>query len=319
MGRINHPARQNLRIIPLKLAHEQWFLQYSPYLYYNEHCILLNENHTPMKINRQTLEKIFDFLDYLPHYFVGSNADLPIVGGSILSHDHFQGGRHQFPMEKAEDIYTIYYEKYPKVKGSILKWPLSVIRLKSKDKKDLIELGEKIILKWSSYEDRDNEIIPFTGSQPHNTITPIGRFKNGVYELDVVLRNNRTNHEYPQGIFHPHSEVHHIKKENIGLIEVMGLAVLPSRLLEEGEIMKKFLLGQSLRDDDYLKLAIHKNFCNELLQKHRITEENVMEIIKDGIGLRFVSALKHAGVFKEDDKGRAGFLKFVNKLGWREI
>lgn len=319
MGRLNHPARQNLRVIPVKLASEQWFLQYSPYLYYNEHCILLNEKHTPMKINRKTLEKMLDFLDFLPHYFVGSNADLPIVGGSILSHDHFQGGRHEFAIEKAEEVVRLTFNGFPKVMAAILKWPLSVIRLKSESKIELIELGEEIINKWRSYEDLDNDIIPYTNLQPHNTVTPIVRFKDGIYQLDIVLRNNRTNEEHPQGIFHPHKEVHHIKKENIGLIEVMGLAVLPSRLLSETELMKKYLLGQSLSADDCKQLEIHRNFCDELLKGQLITEDNVMKVIKEGIGKRFVQALRHGAVFKEDVIGRHGFLMFLNKLGWREV
>lgn len=319
MGRLNHPARQNLRVIPVKLAGEKWFLQYSPYLYYNEHCILLKEKHDPMKINRKTLEKMLDFLDFLPHYFVGSNADLPIVGGSILSHDHFQGGRYEFAMEKAEEVYRLSFNGFPKVRAAVLKWPLSVIRLKSESKLELIELGEEIITGWSVHEDLDNDIIPYTNSQPHNTVTPIVRCKNGIYELDIVLRNNRTSEEHPQGIFHPHKEVHHIKKENIGLIEVMGLAVLPPRLLRETELMKKYLLGQSLLEDDYRCFDIHRNFCDELLKGQVITEKNVMDVIKEGIGERFVLALQHGGVFKEDEIGIKGFLKFLNKLGWREF
>ncbi len=319
-GRFNHPARQNLRIIPMTLGGENWFLQYSPYLYYNEHCILLNEEHIPMKIDRRTLEKMLDFLDQLPHYFVGSNADLPIVGGSILSHDHFQGGRHPFPMEGAQEIRSFEIPGDAATTASILKWPLSVIRLKSADKQRLVELGTQILNHWRSYKDEGAQILPYTGTEPHNTITPIARMKNGVYELDLVLRNNRRDEEYPLGIFHPHQEVHNVKKENIGLIEVMGLAVLAARLLTEMKLIEKQLLKKPLTEDEWQLIEKHKDLCQELLVTHQsIGQDNASELIKQAVAEKFILALKHAGVFKEDECGKRGFLRFIQSLGWSEI
>ena len=235
-GRMNHPARQNHRIIPVTLTNEPWFLQYSPYVYYNEHCILFSGEHRPMKISRGSFERVLEFVDIFPHYFVGSNADLPIVGGSILSHDHFQGGHHDFPMAVAEAEETFTIKGFEDITVEKVKWPMSVIRLRGESKEKLVDLSDKILTAWRGYSDEKCEILAFTGDTPHNTITPIARKKNGAYEIDLVLRNNRTSEEYPLGIFHPHQELHHIKKENIGLIEVMGLAVLPGRLKEE---MKK--------------------------------------------------------------------------------
>ena len=318
-GRLNHPARQNLRIIPLDLGGEQWFLQYSPYLYYNEHCILLNEDHKPMSIDRRTLVKMMDFLVKLPHYFVGSNADLPVVGGSILSHDHFQGGRHLFPMEEAEEIRTFKIPGFSQVRASILKWPLSVIRLKSEDKDSLIELGDKVITYWRSYRDESLGIIPYTKDEPHSTITPIARFKDGSYELDLVLRNNRRDESYPLGIFHPHEDVHNIKKENIGLIEVMGLAVLPARLLTETKLIEKYLLKYPLTQGEREIIGKHMDLCKEILSREdSINQSNVENIVKEVIGEKFVLALKDAGVFKEDPEGQRGFLQFIESLGWQQ-
>lgn len=318
-GRLNHPARQNLRIIPLELKGEQWFLQYSPYLYYNEHCILLNEKHIPMKIERGTLEKMLDFLDKFPHYFVGSNADLPVVGGSILSHDHFQGGRHRFAMEDAKELVMFTIPQFGEVKAAILKWPLSVIRLRSNNKAMLIELGSQIIHQWRSYKDESADILPYTGDEPHNTITPIARVKNGFYELDLILRNNRKDERHPLGIFHPHEEVHNVKKENIGLIEVMGLAVLPPRLLPESRLMEKYLLKKSLNEKEKELIEKHMDICGEILDKKvTLNEGNALEFVKDAIGKRFVLALQHAGVFKEDEEGQQSFHRFLRSLGWKE-
>ena len=320
MGSVNHPARQNLRIIPMKLAGEKWFLQYSPYLYYDEHCIVLNGLHTPMVINRKTLEKMFDFLGLFPHYFVGSNADLPIVGGSLLGHDHFQGGNYKFPMEKAEVRCKYVIPGYEGVSIYTLNWPLSTIRLVSEDGDKLVELGEKVINHWKNYEDKSVQIIPFTENEPHNTVTPIARINNHVLELDIALRNNRRNDEYPVGIFHPHEEVHHIKKENIGLIEVMGLAVLPPRLLKETLAMEKFLLDVDMEREENTILEKHLDFCNELKQRKRdINRSNVKGIIKEAIGERFVTALKAAGVFKDDKPGHEGFDRFIKSMGWEQV
>lgn len=318
-GRLNHPARQNLRIIPLKLKGENWFLQYSPYLYYNEHCILLNEKHIPMKIERGTLEKMLDFLDRFPHYFIGSNADLTVVGGSILSHDHFQGGRNIFPIEDAKELGIFTIPEFSEVRASILKWPLSVIRLKSKDKEKLVSLGEQIIHHWRSYKDESAGILPYTADEPHNTITPIARLKGGSYELDIVLRNNRSDEKHPLGIFHPHQEVHNVKKENIGLIEVMGLAVLPSRLMQESRLMEKYLLDNPLTKEEKAIIEKHMYLCKEILDKHEtVNESNVEAYVREAIGEKFVLALKHAGVFKEDEKGQGGFRRFLSSLGWQE-
>jgi len=319
-GRINHPGRQNLRIIPLKLGDEQWYLQYSPYLYYNEHCILLNRVHTPMVINRNTLVKMMDFINIFPHYFIGSNADLPVVGGSILSHDHFQGGRHQFPMEMAKEIRRFNIPQFKDVRGSILKWPLSVVRLKSKDKEKLIELGDQIIKEWRGYKDEVVGIIPFSQNEPHNTITPIARKEEGFYVLDLVLRNNRRDDNHPLGIFHPHQEVHNVKKENIGLIEVMGLAVLPPRLFIETKLVERYLLKCDLSQEERGTIEKHMNLCKEILYENRVINKgNVEDIVKKAIGEKFVLALKHAGVFKEDEKGQDSFGKFLKTLGWIEI
>lgn len=316
-GRMNHPARQNHRIIPVTLTNEPWFLQYSPYVYYNEHCILFSGEHRPMKISRGSFERVLEFVDIFPHYFVGSNADLPIVGGSILSHDHFQGGHHDFPMAVAEAEETFTIKEFEDVAVEKVKWPMSVIRLRGESKEKLVDLSDKILTAWRGYSDEKCEISAFTGDTPHNTITPIARKKNGSYEIDLVLRNNRTSEEYPLGIFHPHQELHHIKKENIGLIEVMGLAVLPGRLKEEmkilGELMLKENAAELIRADE--KVEKHADWYEEILAKYKnITAENVENIIKVEIGIAFSKVLENAGVYKQDEDGKAGYRRFIELL-----
>lgn len=316
-GRMNHPARQNHRIIPVTLTNEPWFLQYSPYVYYNEHCILFSGEHRPMKISRGSFERVLEFVDIFPHYFVGSNADLPIVGGSILSHDHFQGGHHDFPMAKAEAEETFTIKGFEDVAVEKVKWPMSVIRLRGKSKEKLVDLSDKILTAWRGYSDEKCEIFAFTGDTPHNTITPIARKKNGAYEIDLVLRNNRTSEEYPLGIFHPHQELHHIKKENIGLIEVMGLAVLPGRLKEEMKILEELMVEKNavslIRENE--KVEKHADWCEEILAKYEnITAENVENIIKVEIGIAFSKVLENAGVYKQDEEGKAGYRRFIEFL-----
>ena len=316
-GRMNHPARQNHRIIPVTLTNEPWFLQYSPYVYYNEHCILFSGEHRPMKISRGSFERVLEFVDIFPHYFVGSNADLPIVGGSILSHDHFQGGHHDFPMAVAEAEETFTIKGFEDVTVEKVKWPMSVIRLRGKSKEKLVDLSDKILTAWRGYSDEKCEILAFTGDTPHNTITPIARKKNGAYEIDLVLRNNRTSEEYPLGIFHPHQELHHIKKENIGLIEVMGLAVLPGRLKEEMKLLEKLMVEKNaaslIRENE--KVEKHADWCEEILKKYEsITAENVENIIKVEIGIAFSKVLENAGVYKQDEEGKAGYRRFIEFL-----
>ena len=313
-GRLNHPARQNHRIIPLQIGGESWYFQYSPYVYYNEHCIVLNSKHTPMVINKSTFKKLFDFIKIFPHYFVGSNADLPIVGGSILSHDHFQGGHFEFAMERAE------IEKYFTIKGfedietGILKWPMSVIRIRHKNTERLVEFAAYILNKWRNYNDKDVFIFSETNGEPHNTITPIARKKDNVYELDLVLRNNITTDEYPLGVYHPHKELHHIKKENIGLIEVMGLAVLPSRLEKELKETAKCILNKlDLRKNEYT--AKHADWVYDFLPNYSdINENNIMNILEKETGLVFIKVLECCAVFKRDKKGLDAFVKFINVL-----
>lgn len=316
-GRMNHPARQNHRIIPVTLTNEPWFLQYSPYVYYNEHCILFSGEHRPMKISRGSFERVLEFVDIFPHYFVGSNADLPIVGGSILSHDHFQGGHHDFPMAVAEAEETFTIKGFEDITVEKVKWPMSVIRLREESKEKLVDLSDKILTAWRGYSDEKCEILAFTGDTPHNTITPIARKKNGAYEIDLVLRNNRTSEEYPLGIFHPHQELHHIKKENIGLIEVMGLAVLPGRLKEEMKLLEKLMVEKNaaslIRENE--KVEKHADWCEEILKKYEsITAENVENIIKVEIGIAFSKVLENAGVYKQDEEGKAGYRRFIEFL-----
>ena len=311
-GRVNHPARQNHRIIPVTINNSDWFFQYSPYVYYNEHCIVFNSQHTPMKIERATFGKLLDFVTQFPHYFVGSNADLPIVGGSILTHDHFQGGHYTFAMAKAPIEKELKFKGFEDVKAGIVKWPMSVIRISSSDKEKLIELADKILVAWRGYTDEDAFIYAETDGEPHNTITPIARRRGDDYELDLVLRNNITTEEHPLGVYHPHAHLHHIKKENIGLIEVMGLAVLPARLKDEmAELCDAILTGKDLRSTE--TLASHADWVESFLPKYdSITDENVMDIIHEEIGLVFSEVLKCAGVYKGDEEGRNAFTRFVD-------
>jgi len=313
-GHINHPARQTHRIIPLDFDKQKYFLQYSPYTYYNEHCIILNSEHIPMKINKDTFRNLLIFTDILPHYFAGSNADLPIVGGSILSHDHYQGGHYTFAMEKAPIERNYSVKNYEDVEIGRVKWPMSVVRLSSNDKDKLLDLSDHILASWRSYSDESVNILSRT-DEPHNTITPIARKRNNKYELDLVLRNNRTSDEHPLGIFHPHSEVHHIKKENIGLIEVMGLAVLPARLKEELNVLKEYLINRKDNILDNEMVAKHFDWYKYLLEKYsNISQENVDSILKEEVGFKFLEVLCHSGVFKRNEEGFAAFDKFINIL-----
>ena len=313
-GRLNHPARQNHRIIPIVVAEQEWGFQYSPYVYYNEHCIVFNGKHTPMQINRETFEKLFSFVEQFPHYFLGSNADLPIVGGSILTHDHFQGGHYQFAMERAgiEKEYTI--SGFEDVSVGIVHWPLSVIRISSTDYHRLIELGDHILNVWRNYTDESAFIYAETEGEPHNTITPIARKRGNFYELDLTLRNNITTEDSPLGVYHPRAEYHHIKKENIGLIEVMGLAVLPARLDKEMILLEECLLEKQ-PVNKYDELKKHESWVDEILRKHTvITKENVREILQTEIGEIFVKVLEDAGVYKCTEAGRKAFERFMRAL-----
>ena len=311
-GRMNHPARQNHRIIPMMINNTPWMLQYSPYVYYNEHCIVFNSEHTPMAINRATFKKLLDFVKLFPHYFVGSNADLPIVGGSILTHDHFQGGHYTFAMAKAPIDCEVKFDGYEDVEAGIVKWPMSVIRLRCEDTDRLIELADKILLRWRGYTDESAFIYAETAGTPHNTITPIARKADGKFELDLVLRNNITTEEHPLGVFHPHAELHNIKKENIGLIEVMGLAVLPARLKDEMRILgEKIVSGDDLRADEVT--AKHADWVEGFKADYAdINASNVDEILKAEIGKVFEKVLCHAGVYKRDEAGKAAFFRFVD-------
>lgn len=313
-GRLNFPARQNHRVIPVKINNSDWCFQYSPYVYYNEHCIVFNAMHTPMAINRDTFKKLLDFVKQFPHYFVGSNADLPIVGGSILSHDHFQGGNYTFAMAKAEVEYPLSFGGFCDVKAGILKWPMSVIRLSCPDSDRLIELADKILKAWRSYTDESAFIYAETEGEPHNTITPIARKKGESFELDLVLRNNITTKEHPLGVYHPHRELHHIKKENIGLIEVMGLAVLPARLKNEMALLQEAILeNKDIKNDEVL--SKHYDWAEEIKAKYsNITKENIDKIIKDEIGLVFAKVLEHAGVYKRTPEGISAFKKFAESV-----
>ena len=313
-GRVNHPARENHRIIPVTINNSQWFFQYSPYVYYNEHCIVFNGEHTPMKIERQTFVKLFDFIKQFPHYFLGSNADLPIVGGSILSHDHFQGGHYTFAMEKAPVIQEFTVKGFEDVTAGIVKWPLSVIRLQSEDVTRVIDLADHILQAWRGYTDEVAFIFAETDGQPHNTITPIARMRDGKYELDLTLRNNITTEEHPLGVYHPHKELHHIKKENIGLIEVMGLAVLPARLKDELELLKTYILEKKdIRSNE--TIAKHADWTESFLPSYpEINAENVTHILEQEVGKVFCQVLEDAGVYKCTDEGLAAFDRFVETL-----
>lgn len=309
-GRIDFPARQNHRIIPVKINNTDWFMQYSPYVYYNEHCIVFNSEHTPMAINTATFRKLLDFVKLFPHYFVGSNADLPIVGGSILSHDHFQGGNYTFAMAKAPIQKDLSFDGFSDVKAGIVKWPMSVIRLSSPDSDRLIDLADKILTAWRSYTDENAFIFAETNGEKHNTITPIARKNGENFELDLVLRNNITTEEHPMGVYHPHAELHHIKKENIGLIEVMGLAVLPARLKTEMALLKSAILeNKNITADEVLEK--HADWAEEIKAKYSdINAQNIDRIIEDEIGFVFLKVLEHAGVFKNT----GDFLKFTRAV-----
>ena len=312
-GRINHPARQNHRIIPITVAGSQWGFQYSPYVYYNEHCIVFNSQHTPMKIDEGAFSKLFDFVKLFPHYFVGSNADLPIVGGSILAHEHFQGGNYEFPMAKAPVEKEITFKGFEDVTAGIVNWPMSVIRISSENSDRLVSLGGRILEKWRAYTDADAFIFAETEGTPHNTITPIARKRGDKYELDLVLRNNITTDEHPDGVYHPHSELHNIKKENIGLIEVMGLAVLPSRLKTELKAVEEAILsGADLRSNDIT--AKHADWVDSFRGEYTFTKENAEDIIRKEVGIVFAKVLEHAGVYKTDAKGREAFIRFVESV-----
>ncbi|HEM3660880.1 TPA: UDP-glucose--hexose-1-phosphate uridylyltransferase [Streptococcus suis] len=310
-GRINHPARANHRIIRLDFGKEQWGFQYSPYAYYNEHAIFLNQEHVPMVISSQTFEQLLDLLDIFPNYFVGSNSDLPISGGSILTHNHYQGGRHSFAMEKAPIEHQLVFAGFESVSAGIVKWPMSVIRLTSADKPSLLGLATKILEKWRSYSDVSVQIKAETDGTPHHTITPIARKRGDLYELDLVLRDNQTSEEFPDGIYHPHPDVQHIKKENIGLIEVMGLAILPPRLKAELAEVKKYLLGQASQVADY-----HQPWADRLKAEYPVvTEETAEEVIRDSVGQIFARVLEDAGVYKRTPEGQVAFMRFVECVG----
>lgn len=313
-GRMNHPARENHRIIPITINENHWGFQYSPYVYYNEHCIVLNGEHVPMKIDRAAFRKLFGFVAQFPHYFLGSNADLPIVGGSILSHDHFQGGRYEFAMAKApyESNFTV--PDYEDVEAGIVHWPLSVIRLRSTDSERIIDLADHILHAWRGYTDADAFVFAETDGEPHNTITPIARKRGDTFELDLALRNNITTAECPLGVYHPHSEYHHIKKENIGLIEVMGLAILPARLKKEMALLGECLTGDK-KIDDYPELAQHADWARDIAARRTdLNADNVDEILKEEIGNVFVHVLEDAGVYKCTEEGRTAFARFIATL-----
>ena len=312
-GRLDHPARQNLRMVPVLLDGKFWYMQFSPYSYYEQHCIFLNQRHTPMYIGRETFDKLLALVTMLPHYFVGSNADLPIVGGSILSHEHFQGGLDVFPMTKARIEGMTFFDGFPDVKVGIVKWPMPVLRLNCANANRIVDLAERITCVWRDYNDEAVGIISETDGVPHNTVTPIARRDGVRYELDLVLRNNRTTEEYPLGVFHPHPELHHIKKENIGLIEVMGLAVLPPRLKTELETLKNAILsGSDIRAD--ASIAAHADWAEELMRKHEFTPENADEILRQEVGAVFVRVLEDAAVFKRTPDGRAALQRFITSV-----
>lgn len=316
-GRGNHPARGNHRIIPIPLNNERFFLQYSPYVYYNEHCIVFNEQHTPMKIDHAAFAKLLDFVTVFPHYFIGSNADLPIVGGSILTHDHFQGGNYEFPMAKAPVETKLNFQGFEDISAGIVRWPMSCIRLNGTDKERIIALADKILAAWREYTDEAAFIYAYTEGTPHNTITPIARRRGENFELDLVLRNNITTEEHPLGVYHPHAEHHHIKKENIGLIEVMGLAVLPARLKNEMSVLKEYLLaGRDISENELI--TKHKQWISELSGTYgdfsAISEERMEEILRTEIGKVYCSILGQAGVYKRNAAGKAAFLRFVDKV-----
>lgn len=313
-GRVNHPARQNHRVIPITVNGTGWGFQYSPYVYYNEHCIVFNGEHVPMKIEKATFVKLFDFIKLFPHYFLGSNADLPIVGGSILSHDHYQGGNYQFAMAKAPIEKHVTIPGYEDVEAGIVKWPLSVLRIRSTDEKRLIDLADHVLQVWRGYTDAEANIFAETDGEPHNTITPIARKVGDTFELDLALRNNLTTEEYPLGVYHPHAEKHNIKKENIGLIEVMGLAILPARLKNELQLLAEYIVEKKdIRSNEAIEK--HADWVEGFLPKYEdINAENVMDILKKEVGYVFTGVLEDAGVYKCTEEGRAAFMRFVDAL-----
>ena len=312
-GDYQRPARQNHRIIPLQLDQEDYYLQYSPYVYYNEHCIVFNKKHIPMAINENTFKRLLSFVKQFPHYMLGSNADLPIVGGSILTHDHFQGGCYTFPMENAKIIKTMHFEKYPHLKIEILNWPLSTMRITSDNVDEIIKFSSQTLQCWKEYNNLSLDILSHSDQTPHNTITPIARMKNGLYQMDLVLRNNRTTAKYPDGIFHPHEDKHHIKKENIGLIEVMGLAVLPARLKTELELLKDCLLGKKVFND-YPELEKHTLWYEQIKTQYQITPETIDDVLETALTIKFVEVLEDAAVFKMNDEGINAFCSFVESI-----
>ncbi|SDA24187.1 UDPglucose--hexose-1-phosphate uridylyltransferase [Ruminococcus sp. YE71] len=315
-GRVNYPARQNHRIIGIKICGEDWGFQYSPYVYYNEHCIVFNKKHTPMVIDRSAFDKLLSFVTVFPHYFVGSNADLPIVGGSILSHEHFQGGRYTFAMERAEVETPVVFKGYENISAGIVKWPMSVIRLTGSEPDKLAELADKILTEWRGYTDESEFIFAETDGEAHNTITPIARRRGDLFELDLVLRNNITTDEHPLGVYHPHAELHHIKKENIGLIEVMGLAVLPSRLKDEmAKLEQAIVNGSDIRSDEVLEK--HADWVEDILSRRTVTAENAAEVLREEIGIVFAKVLEHAGVYKRTNEGRQAFMRFIDHVNGR--
>lgn len=314
-GSISQAPRGNHRLIPIDLCGEHWFLQYSPYVYYNEHCIVLNESHVPMKVSHASFERLLEFVTLFPHYFIGSNADLPIVGGSILTHDHFQGGNFEFPMMKAPVYKKVQFVGYEDVGAGLVHWPMSVIRLNGSDKERLCGLADKILFAWRGYSDEQAEILAYSGETPHNTVTPIVRRRGELYELDLVLRNNRTTEQYPLGVFHPHPEYHHIKKENIGLIEVMGLAILPARLKFELGIIEECLLHPEKETEVFQDTSLkkHWDWYNKLKSRH-IPAQQVHTAIEQDVGKTFCEILGNAGVYKDSDEGRAAFMRFIDSV-----
>ncbi|WP_373114657.1 UDP-glucose--hexose-1-phosphate uridylyltransferase [Streptococcus sp. oral taxon 431] len=311
-GRVNHPARSNHRIIRFDISGQEWGFQYSPYAYFNEHCIFLDSKHRPMAISRQSFERLLAIVEQFPGYFAGSNADLPIVGGSILTHDHYQGGRHVFPMEVAPLQKSFTFEGFESVKAGIVQWPMSVIRLTSDSKEDLTNLAEKILLAWRQYSDPSVQVLAESNGTPHHTITPIARKRDGQFELDLVLRDNQTSPEHPDGIYHPHKDVQHIKKENIGLIEVMGLAILPPRLKEEVEQVAAYLVGKDVSVADY-----HQEWADELKKSHPglTDKDQAFNIVQESVGKIFARVLEDAGVYKQTEEGQAAFMRFVEQVG----
>lgn len=311
-GRVNHPARSNHRIIRFDISGQEWGFQYSPYAYFNEHCIFLDSQHRPMAISRQSFERLLAIVEQFPGYFAGSNADLPIVGGSILTHDHYQGGRHVFPMEVAPLQKSFTFEGFESVKAGIVQWPMSVIRLTSDSKDDLTNLAEKILLSWRQYSDPSVQVLAESNGTPHHTITPIARKRDGQFELDLVLRDNQTSPEHPDGIYHPHKDVQHIKKENIGLIEVMGLAILPPRLKEEVEQVAAYLVGEDVSVSDY-----HQEWADELKDSNPDLTDKIqaLEIVQESVGKIFARVLEDAGVYKQTEEGQAAFMRFVEQVG----